>query len=206
MKQYYRLALMTHRLRLRFHQALLQVDHLGRLLVLQEVFAENMGVEKFTRDLLMPVVFSPRFQGKPMYIVGDPSGLAKGQIGERSVFGMIRGLGFEAVPAQTNHIKPRLDAVEKWLLMQRGGEAAILFDPVGCPELITALKHKYRYRARKDGELEDKPHKVRPWADLADALQYGCLGTAQNLMGKVMRRIQRNSNEKRAVMPPGAWT
>ena len=185
---------------------IMQVDHLGRLLVLQEVFAENMGVEKFTRDLLMPVVFSPRFQGKPMYVVGDPSGLAKGQIGERSVFGMIRGLGFEAVPAQTNHIKPRLDAVEKWLLMQRGGEAAILFDPVGCPELITALKHKYRYRARKDGELEDRPHKVRPWADLADALQYGCLGTAQNLMGKVMRRIQRNSNEKRAVMPPGAWT
>jgi hypothetical protein len=184
---------------------IMQVDHTGRLLVLQEVFAENMGVEKFVRDLLMPVVFSPRFSGKPMYVVGDPSGLAKGQIGERSVFGMIRGLGFEAVPAQTNHIKPRLDAVEKWLLMQRSGEAAILFDPVGCPELITALKHKYRYRARKDGELEDKPHKVRPWADLADALQYGCLGTAQNLMGRTMRKMQR-SNVPKPPMPTGAWT
>ena len=184
---------------------IMQVDHIGRLLVLQEVFEENMGVEKFIRDRLMPVMFAPRFQGKPMYIVGDPSGVAKGQIGERSVFTMIKGLGFEAVPAQTNHIKPRLDAVEKWLLMQRDGEAAILFDPEGCPELITALKHKYRYRARKDGELEDKPHKKRPWADLADALQYGCLGTAQNLMGKVMRRMQR-SNVKKPDMPVGAWT
>lgn len=184
---------------------IMQVDHLGRLLVLQEAYELNMGVEKFVRDRLMPIMFSPRFQGKPMYVVGDPSGIAKGQIGERSVFSMIRGLGFEAVPAQTNHIKPRLDAVERWLLMQRGGEAAILFDPVGCPELITALKHKYRYRARKDGELEDKPHKVRPWADLADALQYGCLGTAQNLMGKVMRRMQR-SHTKKPSMPTGAWT
>lgn len=183
----------------------MQVDHIGRLLVLQEVYEENMGVEKFVRDRLMPVVFSPRFQGKPMYIVGDPSGVAKAQIGERSVFTMLKGLGFEAVPAQTNHIKPRLDAVEKWLLMQREGEAAILFDPEGCPNLITALKHKYRYRARKDGELEDKPHKVRPWADLADALQYGCLGTAQNLMGKVMRRMQRQ-NIKKPDMPVGAWT
>lgn len=184
---------------------IMQVDHIGRLLVLQEVYEENMGVEKFVRDKLMPVMFSPRFQGKPMYIVGDPSGNAKGQIGERSVFTMIRGLGFEAVPAQTNHIKPRLDAVEKWLLMQRDGGAAILFDPTGCPMLITALKHKYRYRARKDGELEDKPHKVRPWADLADALQYGCLGTSQNLMGKVMRRMQR-SNIQKPNMPVGAWT
>ena len=182
-----------------------QVDHLGRLLVLQEAYEENMGVEKFVRDRLMPIVFSPRFQGKPMYIVGDPSGTTKSQIGERSVFTMLKGLGFEAVPAQSNHIKPRLDAVEKWLLMQREGKAAILFDPEGCPELIVALKHKYRYRARKDGELEDKPHKVRPWADLADALQYACLGTAQNLMGKVMRRIQR-SPEKKRPMPTGAWT
>jgi hypothetical protein len=184
---------------------IMQVDHLGRLLVLQEAYEENMGVEKFVRDCLMPIVFSPRFQGKPMYIVGDPSGTTKSQIGERSVFSMLKGLGFEAVPAQTNHIKPRLDAVEKWLLMQREGKAAILFDPEGCPNLILALKHKYRYRARKDGELEDKPHKVRPWADLADALQYGCLGTAQNLMGRVMRRMQR-SQEKKPPMPTGAWT
>jgi hypothetical protein len=118
---------------------------------------------------------------------------------------MLRGLGFESVPAQTNHIKPRLDAVEKWLLMQREGKAAILFDPVHCPELIVALKHKYRYRARKDGELEDKPHKIRPWADLADSLQYACLGTAQNLMGKVMRKMQRQ-NITKPDMPVGAWT
>ncbi len=184
---------------------IMQIDHTGRLLVLQEIYEENMGVEKFIRDRLMPVMFSPRFQGKPMYIVGDPSGLQRSQIGERSVFSMIRGMGFEAVPAQTNHIKPRLDAVEKWLLMQREGKAAILFDPVGCPELIIALKSKYRYRARKDGELEDKPHKIRPWADLADALQYGCLGTAQNLMGKVMRKMQR-SRAPREAMPSSAWT
>jgi hypothetical protein len=182
-----------------------QVDHLGRLLVLQEAYEENMGVETFVRDRLMPIVFSPRFHGKPMYIVGDPSGTKKSEIGERSVFSMLRGLGFESVPAQTNHIKPRLDAVEKWLLMQREGKAAILFDPVHCPELIVALKHKYRYRARKDGELEDKPHKIRPWADLADSLQYACLGTAQNLMGKVMRKMQRQ-NITKPDMPVGAWT
>lgn len=182
-----------------------QVDHTGRLLVLQEVFEQNMGVEKFVRDRLMPVVFQERFANKPMYIVGDPSGNVKSQIGERSVFMMLRQLGFEAIPAQTNHIKPRLDSVEKWLLMQREGKAALLIDPEHCPELIVALKHKYRYRARKDGELEDKPYKVRPWADLADALQYACLGTSRNLMGKVMRRMHRG-HYKKDPMPVGAWT
>jgi hypothetical protein len=182
-----------------------QVDHTGRLLILQEVFEQNMGVEKFVRDRLMPVVFQPRFANKPMYIVGDPSGNVKSQIGERSVFMMLRELGFEAIPAQTNHIKPRLDSVEKWLLMQREGKAAMLIDPEHCPELIVALKHKYRYRARKDGELEDKPYKVRPWADLADALQYACLGTSRNLMGKVMRRMHRG-HHKKDPMPVGAWT
>lgn len=182
-----------------------QVDHTGRLLVLQEVFEQNMGVEKFVRDRLMPVVFQERFANKPMYIVGDPSGNVKSQIGERSVFMMLRELGFEAIPAQTNHIKPRLDSVEKWLLMQREGKAALLIDPEHCPELIVALKHKYRYRARKDGELEDKPYKVRPWADLADALQYACLGTSRNLMGKVMRRMHRG-HHKKDPMPVGAWT
>jgi hypothetical protein len=184
---------------------IMQIDHTGRLLVLQELWEENMGVEKFIRDRLIPVMYSPRFQSRPSYIVGDPSGRQRSQIGERSVFSMINGLGFEAVPAQTNHIKPRLDAVEKWLLMQREGKAAVLFDPVGCPDLILAMKHKYRYRARKDGELEDKPHKIRPWADLADAFQYGCLGTAQNLMGRVMRKMQR-SNVPKAAISSSAWT
>jgi hypothetical protein len=184
----------------------LQIDHTGRLLVLAEAEHENMGVEKFTKDILMPLLYTPRFQGKPVYIVGDPAGVAKSQVGERSVFSMLKTLGFEAVPAQSNHIKPRLDAVERWLLMQRDGKAAMLFDPVHCPKLIMAMKGKYRYKARTDGELEDKPSKTRPWSDLADALQYGCLGTATNLMGRVMDRIHRRSKAKSQPMPTGAWT
>ena len=185
---------------------IMQVDHLGRLLVLAETHAAGTGVEKFARDQLLPLLFSPRFEHRPVYVVGDPSGTTRSQISERSVFSMLKDLGLEAVPAQTNAIPPRLAAVERWLLQQRAGEAAMLIDPKHCPELIWALKSKYRYRAKKDGELEPKPHKIRPWADLADALQYGCLGTEQNLMGRALRKIQRRGFRPAQNMPVGAWT
>jgi hypothetical protein len=49
------------------------------------------------------------------------------------------------------------------------------------------MRSTYRYKIRKDGEMEDKPEKKHPESDLADGLQYLCLATAQNILGRVTR-------------------
>ena len=181
-----------------------QLDHRGRLLLFKEVEQENCGVEKFVTTYLAPALAEPRFQSNPVYIVGDPAGVARGEIGEESVFHALRRLGYNAVPASTNNIEPRLRSVEKYLIQSRAGEPAMLIDPEGCPLLIRAMQYEYRYKIKKNKQLEDKTDKIRPWADLADALQYLCLGTAQNVVGRLMRK-----QRKRPINPVASaagWT
>jgi len=182
-----------------------QIDNKGRLLILAETDAENCGVEKFVEEYVKPLLYSPRFAGIPSYVVGDPSGISRSQIGEESVFDALRRLGFAAIPAQTNAIDPRLRAVEQWLLKSRQGEAGMLFDAENCPMLIQAMQSKYRFRIKKTGEMEDRPDKARPWADLADALQYLCLGTASNLRGRVMSAMGQKQRPAETVSAAG-WT
>lgn len=181
-----------------------QIDHRGRLLIFKEVEQENCGVEKFVTEFLSPALAEARFSANPVYIVGDPSGIAKSQIGEESTFHAVRRLGYIAYPASTNQIDPRLRAVEQFLIQNRGGEAAFLVDPDGCPLLIQALQYQYRYKIKKNGQLENKPDKIRPWADLCDALQYLCLGTSQNIQGRIMR-VKRRSEDFHSPSVAG-WT
>jgi len=184
---------------------LCQVDHQGRLLVFQELERQNCGVEKFCQENILPMLNTRRFAGLSAYLVGDPSGVSKGEIGEESVFDMLKRIGFRAFPAPTNNIQPRLRAVEKWLIQQRAGKPAILIDQAGCPKLLRGFRGEYRFKLMKDGSMEVKPDKKnRPYADLHDALQYACLGTSDRIRGKVMRRGMNKAVKPRFTS--AAWT
>ena len=68
-------------------------------------------------------------------------------------------------------IYPTVDA---FLTRMIDGEPGLVVDP-GCTTLIDALQTKYQYKAKKDGDTEEKPSKTHPFSDVADALQYACL-------------------------------
>ena len=179
-----------------------QVNHLGRFLCFDEVEQANCGIEKFINEYLAPVLNKQKYANMPIYIVGDPSGVAKGNVGEESVFDAVKRLGYPAYPATTNYIDPRLRAVESYLIRQYGGKAAFLVDSVGCPLLVRAMQAEYRYKIKRNGEIEDKPDKRRPWADLADALQYAALGSGSAIRGRIMR-----PRAQAAPPPPtSGWT
>ena len=55
-----------------------QNDHQGRLLVHEEVIAEDIGLETHILKTLKPKLFQERYIGKAMAGVGDPSGCAQG--------------------------------------------------------------------------------------------------------------------------------
>lgn len=185
---------------------LLQIDIRGRLIVLDELITEevgSMGIEQFVIQKLRPLLAQPKYMRLPVGIVGDPAGIARGQVGEESVFKALGRMGFASQPAQTNLIEPRLRAVEKWLLQQRDGGAAMLISP-HCTNLVRAMQSRYRYERLKSGELKPVPTKVHPWSDIADALQYGVLGHS----GNVLSRLNRVRRDRKPEVPPSprAWT
>ena len=88
-----------------------QVDHMGRLVVHEEVAATNIGLEKHVNEHLRPRLFSEKYLNTRIIVVGDPSGVAKGNVSEESCFDALKRFGLAAFPAPTNAIEPRLRAV-----------------------------------------------------------------------------------------------
>lgn len=180
-----------------------QLDAWGRVLILGESHAEGVGIELFISQYLRPLL-TEKFGNAPAYLIIDPAGRQRSQIGEESVLDALKRLGFSARLASTNNIDPRLRAVEKLFLANIGGKAAILIDRYACPDLIRALKHEYKYKRKKaSGELDESPDKTHPWSDLADALQYLSLGISNSLIG---RELRNEEYVRKPAMPVGAWT
>lgn len=183
-----------------------QIDNFGRLLVIKEITSVDMGLHTFMGQLLIPTLAEDQFRTSSRYIVADPAGRQKSQISEESAFDVFRSHGFTAHPATTNDISPRLRAVESLLLQNRGDGAALVMDKDNCPQLIAACRHNYKYARKKTGVLDDKPEKLHPWSDLADALQYASLAVSANLPGRVsMYNTSRSKDAKPRVGARG-WT
>lgn len=164
-----------------------QLDNLGRLIVYKELISDDMGLVQFLGERLMPELSTQAFAGRSVVVVADPAGNQKTQTRDETPFTVLKDFGFRAYPASTNDVEKRILAVEKLLMRFPGGEPAIQINRGGCPTLVTAMGSKYRYRKKRDGQLEDRPEKTHPWSDVTDALQYACLGVQQNVLGRVMR-------------------
>lgn len=183
-----------------------QHDNYGRAIIMKEVVTEGMGLIQMVEEHLKPVLFSPPFAGKRVFIVGDPAGRQRSQVSETTPFDELKELGFLAYPASTNDIDARLTACEKLMRSTVMGEPALQISREGCPTLIRALGNRYRYRRRRDGVLDDLPEKLHPWSDIVDALQYFALGTHMNLTGRVVARMTRVRVREPDMMSAAGWT
>jgi hypothetical protein len=168
-----------------------QVDHMGRLLIHQEVPATNIGLEKHVEQSLRPVLYSNKYLGTKVILVGDPSGIAKGTIAEETSFEALKRMGLPAFPAPTNDIDPRLRAVEAMLGKQINGGPMLCINGRGCPWLVRAMSGGYRYKKHKDGGLRTVPEKFdkEGFSHVADSLQYICLVVHGGLVSSFARRL-----------------
>jgi len=185
-----------------------QHDAYGRAIVMKEVVTESMGLIQMIEEYLKPILTDYPYANKRIFIVGDPAGAQKSQLTEETNFDVLKEAGFMAYPASTNSIEPRLLAVDRLFRQTVAGEPAIQISREGCPTLITALGNKYRYRRKRDGQMEDFPEKLHPWSDIVDALQYFCLGTSMNLTGRVLMRDRRYTAQASARdhVSAAGWT
>lgn len=182
-----------------------QVDPRGKLLVLEEVIAEDIGLEQHIERALRPVLLGPRYLGKSVAMIGDPAGRAKSSISEETSYDVLNRMGFHALPGPTNDIDPRIRAVESWLLKQFDGKSAVSIDRSRCPKLVRALGGAYRYARTKTGERKPTPEKKHPHSDIVDAFQYVCLvthGRMTNLIGRILTKRR----PKKPPPSPGSWT
>ena len=168
-----------------------QVDHMGRLIIHQEVAAANMGLEKHVEENLRPRLFSDKFIMSKVIVVGDPSGINRGVVAEESCFDAMKRMGLPAFPAPTNDINPRLRAVEALLGRQVNGGPALIINGTGCPWLTRAMSGGYRYKKHKDGGLRTVPEKFdrEGFSHVADCLQYMALVVHGGLMTEFARRL-----------------
>lgn len=186
-----------------------QVDHMGRLLVHEEVKAENIGLEKHVFQNLRPKLLQSKYTGHKIAMVGDPAGVAKGSVAEESCFDALRRFGFASIPAPTNDLEPRIRAVEAFLARATNGGPTILISRAGCPHLCRGLGGGYRFARTKDGALRPKPEKndKEGYSHVMDALQYVCLIVHGGLLPRVNEWLWgRKTRATRPRITSAAWT
>ena len=165
-----------------------QRDPRGRILTLGEVTAENMGVETFIRTKLNPYIAN-RFQGCTFICAPDPAGFARQQLNEMTLVDALKQAGFKCVRPPTNDPIKRIQAVERLLLLQIEGKAMYLIDP-SCEMLIKGFKYGYRYKIRRNGEIEDCPEK-NIYSHVHDANQYADSVIDVSVRGQALQRGKR---------------
>lgn len=141
-----------------------QQDPRGRMLILAEATGFDMGVQRFIRTKLKPLLHD-KFPGQKIMVVCDPAGKQRQQGDEKSTVQLIEAEGLSVIPASTNAIAARLNAVDDYLMRQVDGEPAFLLDG-SCTSLKAAMMGGYRFHP-KTGNIEKNPH-----SHVAEALQY----------------------------------
>ncbi len=149
----------------------------GRWLVQAEIVAIDMGVVRFAELLRQEI--ATRFSGLDVYIYGDPAGDFRAQTDESTPFQILRGAGLKAVPAPSNSVDLRLEAVASQLTKMSEGLPAFLVDR-RCQTLLKGFQGGYCYRRMQvSGErYDDKPDK-NMYSHIHDALQYMMLGAGE---------------------------
>jgi hypothetical protein len=183
-----------------------QLDAKGRLLVLEEVAAEDIGLFQHLTQVLRPRLLQERYLGKPIAIVGDPSGRAKSSMYEETSFDVIKKVGYFGFPAPTNDLDPRISAVEAFLLRLVTGRPGFLIDRQRCPVLVRALNGGYRYAFTRGGMRKPVPDK-NEYSHVADALQYAALACHGGMVqGYISHKLQPDLRGIGRKVSAGGWT
>lgn len=155
----------------------LQMGLDGRVKLLREAYAFDMGMKRFAQNYLRPMVRN-FFPTNPLVFIGDPAGTTRAQSDESSAFQMIKLMFEDDYPtvkaAATNDLAPRIQALEQLFCQYPDGEPMFLIDP-SCKRFIDAMRSKYRYaKLKMSGEYAAAPEK-NDYSHLTEGVQYGAL-------------------------------
>lgn len=134
-----------------------QEDAFGRLLYLDEVSTENMGLDRCLKERVKPLLRA-RFQGYDVRITGDPSGAYGGQTDEATCVTIFRRHGFKRIKlASSNNPIERQGALSDRLAL-RPDCGGILIDQ-RCTMFRRGLGGGYHFKVKRDGVVLEEAEK-----------------------------------------------
>lgn len=155
--------------------AFIQFEPMGKLVVVDELCSDDMGLRQFVRDIFRPHVMAHYFD-MILSIVGDPAGEQKSQTDERTCYQILEEEGYHGQPVYTNAWIPRRDALSKYMLRQDGFAVS-----AKCKVIRAGLLGKYYYdRVRvvsEDERFHDTPAK-NFHSHIMNALEYAAMAPA----------------------------
>jgi hypothetical protein len=153
----------------------MQMQHDGRIFILRETPAFDMGTKRYIRTKFKPMQMAT-FPINPIVVIGDPAGVRRADSDEGTCFKMFKDEGYIAKPAYTNDPDVRIKVLDTLFSEYPDMQPRILIDP-SCKRFIQAMTSKYRYprkRASIGEEYGDKPEK-NEWGHLVEGGQYGAM-------------------------------
>ena len=148
-----------------------QQDTHGRVLTLDEIVTENMGLKRAIKERLKPLLRN-KYQGYNVFITGDPAGKERSQTDERSCVEIFKGEGFKRVKfAHSNSPVHRIGATDSFLSRITDLGPAYLIDP-RCSYLKRGMGGAYHYPINRKGEVSPGPKK-NIFSHICEAGQYG---------------------------------
>jgi hypothetical protein len=154
----------------------MQMQEDGRIYVLRETPAFDMGTKRYIRSKFRPMQMSA-FPTNPIIVIGDPSGVRRADSDEGTSFKEFKDAGYIAKPAATNDPEVRIKVLDELFSMFPDGEPAIIIDP-SCKAFTQAMESGYRYPKKKQAfgdEYADKPDKSQACSHLVEGGQYGAM-------------------------------
>lgn len=143
--------------------AVVEITERGQVKLLKEYCGIDIGIRNFAEGVVLPALRRDFPYSKIGVSVGDPAGANRSTINEELCeINELTSIGIPTIPARTNDITPRLDAVRYFLNRMTDGKPSFLLSKKGCPTIRRGLGKDYVYkRLAVSGEerYKEKPDK-----------------------------------------------
>ncbi len=160
---------------------IMQVTARGKIIILDELVSEDMGIRQFANEVVKPHLVT-KYVGFQWFSAGDPAGNIRAQTDERTCLQELLEAGIATEPAPTNDFIPRREAVAFFLTRMADGQPAFALNP-RCTWLRKGFLGRYKYeRLKTSGPARYKDRPVKDMTShIQDALQYACLRVRSGL-------------------------
>jgi hypothetical protein len=158
----------------------------GKWNIINELVCFEMGVIRFSE--LLRGEIAKLYKGYEVMIYGDPAGDFRSQTDERTPFQIMRNCGLKAIPAPSNDVALRIEAVDSTLSRLVDGSPGFTMS-TDCINLKKGFNGGYHYRRLQvsGDRYDEKPLKNR-YSHVHDALQYLMMGAGEGrtmMSGKI---------------------
>lgn len=154
----------------------MQMQEDGRIFILRETPAFNMGIKRYIKSKFNPMHKSV-FPTNPIIVIGDPSGTRRADSDEGTCFKEFKKAHIPAKGAYTNDMAIRIQVFDDLFSEYPDMQPKVLIDPA-CKTFIRAMQTEYKYKRKKlsvQEEYDDKPDKSASCSHLVEGGQYGAM-------------------------------